>query len=397
MKRYQIMIFIMIGMILNCNAHRTVLLYMDSTPDLSDMAIKALSELMEEKSNSKVDFFVQLHSYGNKAFRYKVTNEGLAFVSSVELSGDAQEDLINAAKWAYRAENIDETMLFFSNHGYGPLDPDYNETIQGWDLKLSNDMIKSNPKRGFMFNSVAKSYLTYHDMSQSLAAIKKLVLNDKKIDIIGFDTCMGGCIEIAYQLKDYGHYLIGAQVCSKKDGFDYKALMHDLKKIKSKKDFVYDAINSLESYYKLNDDNGMYAYTALDLSKVEKVVKKFEKLNTHILQNPLKGERISQAGSDVFRPCMFTMYIDFIHYLESLEHVLCAYGECEKHMKKFAQLKKAINEMVVHKCAGFKSSPFVHGCALYFPADNIHHSYLKVEFAQKTKWISLLESSLFTK
>ena len=385
----------MLSMMLNLSGGWTVLLYVDSTPDLSDMAIKAMFELMQEKIGGDVEFYVQVHAYGKTAFRCTVNSQGLEFENNVLLSGIAQEDLLSATEWAYSGKSIDKTVLILSNYGYGVLDPEFNIETEKWTLSPSYDVMTQNmPKRGFMFNSVSRSYLNYHDLSQVLSKVKTDVLNEKKVGVVMFDACMGGCIEIAYQLEGYAEYLIGAQVCSLKDGFDYKGLLHILKNTNTEREAGALQISCLDRYYKTNDRKGRYAYTALDLSKAQKVATKFMKLNEHILQKNLHRRRIKETLGSVFRPCGFDMYTDFMHFLESLEHVLCSYQECSTYIEKFSNLKKVLDEMVVNTCAGFKSKPFTNGCAIYFPSDKLHHSYLNVEFAQKTRWISLLESLL---
>lgn len=45
----------------------------------------------------------------------------------------------------------------------------------------------------------------------------------RKVDIFGFDTCLMGHVETAYQLKDYANYLVASEELEPGDGWDYQA------------------------------------------------------------------------------------------------------------------------------------------------------------------------------
>src|ERR1700722_358035 len=108
--------------------------YMDSSDALSDMAIKNVTDMMRGKPNDMVDCVIQLHAYYEAGLRYHVTENGLEFLEEITLSGDSKKDLINAADWAFANNNADHTMLILANHGFGILDPQWNEVTKEWEM-----------------------------------------------------------------------------------------------------------------------------------------------------------------------------------------------------------------------------------------------------------------------
>ena len=389
-KNFKLICSFLVVSVMSCNAHWTVLLYMEAMPDLHDKAVKIISEIMDIKSNEDVRFCIQLHSFGDVALRFVATECGMKFVEETTLSGVARVDFIRAAEWAYGSTSVDQSMLIFNGYGYGCLDPDYKDSNSDWFL----DSSAIGPTRGFMFNPVAGSYLTYYDMSQAFEEIKQTILKDG-LDIVAFDAFMGGTVEGASLYSSYAKYLIGSQANNLKNGFYYKALLKSLKQEKSPIGFMNSFIRSLNSYYMVHDRSGSYAFTALDLSKVKQVESAFLALNEYLLESSSCIGHIKEAAESAFPPRDTHMYADFFRYLESLEYVLCLYGECNKELiEKISNLKQAVVNMVVNKCAGFQERLYSNGCALYLPITEIHHSYVNIEFAYKTLWLSVLESLL---
>ena len=68
--------------------HITMLVYMDSSDQLSDMAIKNLNDMAAAGSNEHVTIVAQLHAYGDTAYRYKIERNAILQIEQVNLLAD---------------------------------------------------------------------------------------------------------------------------------------------------------------------------------------------------------------------------------------------------------------------------------------------------------------------
>ena len=144
-----------------------VLFYMDSSDGLSDMAFKNITDMVRGTPNDSIEFFVQLHAYHKAGLRYRITAAGLTFIEEVTLKDDIQQDLINATSWGFADNSADHTMLILSNHGFGILDPQWNENSQKWEFELDAMSAACTVKRNRMDHTHHKGY-----MSERLAQIQ---------------------------------------------------------------------------------------------------------------------------------------------------------------------------------------------------------------------------------
>ena len=381
-----------------------VFVYMDSSDDLNDMAIKNITDMIKVGAKESVDFLIQLHSYDDKGLRYRVDNKGLSFLDQVVLSGNSKQDFIRAARWAFSDNNADHTMLICWNHGWGILDPHWDEHEQEWlasSTALSNSCVIKRSLRNvyqkhkryhFMFSKEPRSYLTNQDLIDGLGYLKEVVLGGKKLDILAFDTCMGGMLEHAYQVAPYASYLIGNQACSLRDGFNYCGVLTTLNKAPMPRALAQHMVQAFDTYYKQHDQEGIYAHTALDLSCIHEVTEALNEVVLLLLRVKDFGPYLLKAHALTPRFCLFPMYTDLIAYIKQVEMQLDSSSPSALEVKQAMQnLYAIINKAVVARCAGHSNEGKAHGCAIYLPTYTIDSSYRNTNFARKTLWIKVLE------
>jgi hypothetical protein len=400
-----------------------ILFYMDSIEDLNDMAIKAVTEMMCARPSDSIEFYIQLHAYGKAGLRYKLDNQKLAVDSEVVLTGDAKQDLLDAARWGFAGHTADHTMILFSNHGWGILDPIYNPATEKWEgeydqvgemcvikkgfgsethtQELHAQLMREAHKRhrGFMFNKVAQTYLTNQDLVASLQLIQQDILQGKALDILAFDTCMGAMIEVAYQVAPHARYLVGSQSCSLKDGFDYKGVISVLNQEQNSPEMVATGmVRAFDAYYNAHDASGIYTHAALDLSHVESVIQALNSLMVLVLALPDRASLLQGARDHAPRFCMWPMYTDLVSFCNLIEKNLraCDSADISRILysaiyQAIANIRSAVNKMAVARCAGAVARADAHGCAIYCPPASIDSSYTKTEFAQSCKWYQALQ------
>ncbi len=381
-----------------------VFFYMDSSDALSDMAIKNITDMIRGKPNDAVDFMIQLHAYYDAGLRYRVTEHGLEFLEEVQLSGNSKQDFITAAHWGFADNDRDHTMLIMSNHGYGILDPQWNEVTKEWEMDEGSlnsqcgctlKSIKEHKKhRGFMFNTNPRTYLNNNDVVASLEIIHRDILNGQKIDILAFDTCMGDMFEIAYLVAPYAHYLVGNQSCSLADGFDYQGLMAVLNQGFSVREVGMGMVDAFDAYYSEHDSSGVYTHAALDLSHIYNVSRALDVVIEQLLQTPSIEEILVEARNLSPRFCLWPMYSDLIAFCKLIEVGLLEMKSSDNLFAIEDSLQnfyRTTDSLIVARCGGFSTQDLARGVAIYLPWKDIDSSYYATGFAQKSLWIKLLE------
>ncbi len=377
-----------------------VLFCMDSSDNLSDMAFKSITEMMQAELGQSVECFIQIHAYYDIALRYKVEEKGMQFIEQIKLTGNGKDDFINAAAWGFNDNTADHTMLILSNHGWGILDPRWNEATQKWvvdsdivtnccTVKRSQIIDHAQNHRGFMFNDGSRTYLTNNALIDGLDYVANQVLG-KNIDIVAFDTCMGAMIEVAYQIAPYVNFMIGCQSCALKDGFEYKGIMDLLKtEDNDARDVAIGMVQTFDAYFNEHDDKGIYTNSAFDLQYVWNVGWAMDAVIRSVMNMPNALEILEEARKDSPRLCMWPIYTDMIQFFEMCQQYVQDSPEFDAALQ---ELRNAHSRMIIAYCGGYSVQDFIHGSAIYCPFSRVDRSYYDTVFAQSSEWLNMLQS-----
>lgn len=410
-----------------------VLLYIEASDGLSDMAIKNITDAMRGKPDDFVDFVIQLHAYDTTALRYQVTKSGLVFLEELQLSGESQQDVIDAARFAFDDCTADHVMLILSNHGWGILDPYWDEAQAAWithsgdapsqfcavscpaekkrsrrgceqevDLSTVRRMHAGRVQehcchhKGFLFSVQPRVYLNNQDLVVSLAYIQSELLHGKPLDILAVDTCMGDMLEVAYQVAPYANYLVGNQSCSLRDGFDYQGVVGVLNQGLDARATTVGLVKVFDDYYTTYDKSGIFTHASLDLTQIDAVTQALDNVVTTVLALPMATELLVRARAEAPRFCLWPMYTDpvaFCHNLEAQIVVLPTSQETLAALDALSHFETAFQSCVVARCGGSTTLGKAYGTAIYLPAEGgtIDSSYNKTAFAQNSQWIKVLE------
>lgn len=380
-----------------------VFFYMDSSDNLSDMAIKNITDMVRGKPNDTVEFIIQLHAYYDAGLRYRITENGLEFLQEITLSGNSKQDFIDAAGWAFLNNDSDHIMLIVSNHGWGILDPQWNEATQEWEVDegslsqcgcLTKSIKEHKKHRGFLFSTTPRIYLNNNELVDGLAIIQKNILNGKKIDILAFDTCMGDMFEIAYLVAPYADYLVGNQSCSLVDGFDYQGIMAVLNRGLSACEVAVGMVDAFNAYYRMHDNAGIYTHAALDLSQIYMINNALDSIVNQLLKFPGIAPALVNARNASPRFCLWPMYTDLVAFCKLVQKELSGMQSSDELGLLHDDLYNFydnISTLVVARCGGEATEGLAHGVAIYMPWAAIDSSYYTTIFSQESQWIKLLE------
>lgn len=136
----------------------------------------------------------------------------------------------------------------------------------------------------------------YSPMSlMSLPKIKQALQNSKangqKLEMLGFDACLMGSLDIAYYLKDYANYYIASEEIEPGKGWDYKFLGT----ITKDSDSVVLGTNIIDYFFEHNKRESI-SLSLIDLNQIDNLVN-----STSNLFNKIYGTINSDSYSDVSR------------------------------------------------------------------------------------------------
>lgn len=138
--------------------------------------------------------------------------------------------------WGIENYPADRNILILWNHGGGTLDEEkekYFGNVGGVRTHRSIGKLPLFSKSNQAIQADAKAIFVddeSRDFLDNIELKKAFVESDKSFDIIGFDACVMGMIEVTYQIREYTDYIIASQEDEPKTGWDYHAILDYLVK-----------------------------------------------------------------------------------------------------------------------------------------------------------------------
>lgn len=197
----------------------------------------------------------------------------------------------------------------------------------------------------------------------------KKVFDDvgQKIDIIGFDACLMGMIEVAYQLKDHTEIVVGSEELEPGKGWDYTALVSYLvnNPTASNEDVSKAMVNSFMASYE--DESSLKAtLSSIRTDKLAHVVCLMDRFAYTILRNEsnVRGELLAIVdetatfdyvnNEQIYRDLAHFVTLTKNHYVNNSEIVSSA-----------DNLLAGLSELIVENKT--KNSDNAHGLSVYLP------------------------------
>ena len=191
----------------------TFMVYLDADNNLQSAGFEDFLEMASVGSTADVNIVVQMDcclghpSYGDwtDCKRFYVT-PGLmptppnATVSLGELNMGDPNTLVDFVVWTMEQYPANHYVVVLWDHGW----------VDGvcWDDTDDGD------------------YLTLIELESAFASV--LSQTGTRVDIVGFDTCLTGTIEVAYQITDFADVIVFSQFLVPNDGWPYNDILSDL-------------------------------------------------------------------------------------------------------------------------------------------------------------------------
>ena len=203
----------------------------------------------------------------------------LADLGSADMGSAATlKDFVSWARTQYPANHY---LLVIWNHGQGwRFETAQNEALRfaaasnRGEVALTNDLTadmvaegRQRPTGGFKsvsFDEDTKHFLYNRDIEDSLLS----VLEDQKLDVIGFDACLMSMVEAGYAFRSVAKVMVGSEELEPESGWDYHNLLQTLETNPQQIDEKAMGKLLVESYKAAYDDRLKTTMSAFDLSKI---------------------------------------------------------------------------------------------------------------------------------
>lgn len=385
-------------------AEWTILYYFGADCDLEASMLDNLKQILEVGSSLKVNVVMLADRSPNKDEEAGYSREGVANLKGwstakllyvekghlKELGDWGVQNLGDGAvlqkflEWGMSRYPAKKYALLFSDHG------------SGWsgvsaDEHPDDDMLTLERITGALKN-VKGRYGTF--------------------DLIGFDACLMGTLEVAYAMKPYVKVMVASEETEPGDGWNYVPVMEALVKNPS---MDGDALGHViaagyRDYFLTSDDKDLkergktITLAVISLEKIDKVSEALGELGKSLMTS-MKGsdksfwKDIGKARSYAETYGMSSDPADS-YYLVDLGHLASTLKKQlnDPAVKKASEdLFSAVKGAVTLSVHG-SSRPNSHGLSIYFPpyrkvAEDIEQ-YHEIPFVKNTVWGSFIDAYL---
>jgi len=373
----------------------TLMLYLDGDNNLEQYAINDVNTLEKVGSSDKVNVIVQLDGIDihPETCRYYILQDDNELMINSPVIAELGEvnmgnkyTVINFATWTmtnYPAQNY---ALVFMNHG------------GGWRNKkeLYLNQIKYPDKAVCWDDTSDDDSLYMSELKQALSFIKT---STTKVNLIGFDACLMGMVEVAYEIKDEADVMVASEEVEITPGWCYESILRDLigTPTMTAPELAQWIVERYRQYYLT-----MYSFTtqsAIDLAKISQLagtISSFAQIlrdQWGAIQNDIKTARENTDYVLSFESKEEAPYID-LHHFASLIATNTTLPTAT--LASAESVKREIENVVIENYAG-SAHPYFKGLSIYFPqtkGDEEYYEYVidkVIDFPQATVWNEFLQ------
>jgi hypothetical protein len=325
----------------------TFMVYLDGDNDLEDAAVDDFLEMSSVGSDANVNIVVlfdRISGYDTRYDNWTDARRGLVNFGDVpstswgtsigEVNMGHPQTLIDFAVWAITNYPADDYALVLWDHG------------GGWRARS----LKDPPVKAVCWDDTNSSDSLH--MKEVQTALNSIEISGAQPDLVGFDACLMGMVEVAYEIQDHGLVMVGSEETEPWNGWPFHTLLADL---------VADPLMSPAELGTAIVDRYYASY----------------------------GNSQTQAATDL------TLMDSLATTIDSFALDMIDYWDIDEDAVKTAaqSVMTAINATVIHERHG-SSWPGSHGLAIYFPDDEFFfdpgYNGSVIDFPGSTNWDEFL-------
>ena len=325
-------------------------LYEEVTDDLNEMKMVG--------SNNNLEIVTLTDQLlGNDSHAYHVIKHGVEETTLSEINatweneidmGDG-ETLKDFMVWATTEYPAQRKILVIWDHG------------SGWK-KVAEDQ---------------GSHLTVPEIRKAIEDYREIT-GDPPLTMIGFDACLMGMFEIAYELKDQAEMIHGSEAYEPLEGWTYNHLLYKLEQQTTNSELAHYIVNDYIESYRNGSVYTSYSVTAavVDTSKLEDVWDKLEDFSGQINSVlPVYRDQVSDSRDQTQRYDQNPDYRDLYDLAINVENRI----PVSDTIKYSRELQNSINDAVIAEDHWQKPGKLpverAHGLTIYFPTEGAETGY----------------------
>lgn len=397
--------------IIDEGANWTLMVYLDADNNLESAGIDDFLEMAAVGSTKQVNIVVQMdrragydNSYGNwtDTRRFFVNKNDIPSMTPVMDLGEQNmgdpNTLEDFVVWTVQNYPAQRYALSIWNHGAG-----WRDLIR----QLERRAVERGAPAGVTLRTVAfddtdGDELYMKEVQTALETAKTKLeergLTKVKLDVVGFDACLMGMIEVAYALRNTANFMVGSEWLEPGDGWPYDTILAEL--ISTPTFDASDLSGMIVTKYGLAYNNGI-TQSSVDMSKIGNVV---NKINTFTAAMNTEWDAIERARNNTI--CYHIQGYPTCWGIDLWDFADKVYSEVTSSTIKTAaaELKNALDDFVVNEQHS-SDQQGSHGVAIYFPPtlsafnnDPEHTGYVQgntvfpVDFVFYNNWDEFLQS-----
>lgn len=353
----------------------TFMVYLDADNNLDPygpLNVQQMSTGLMPGAN--VNVIVLMDRLDQPAYLYKVTHDSVEVILSLgEVDMGSPKTLAWFVKYVLKKYSAEHYLLDLWDHGGG--------------------------YRGVCWDESSGNHLSPHDIETALTEAEQNY--QVKIDIVGFDACLMGMVEVCYELEDVANIVIGSEMLIPGYGWPYESIMQYLSANPNVDPYTFskEIVEQYVSYYANMNSAYFVQLSAIDEAKVPEMAESLNAFADHLSQNidTCKGIIADARGASQQKFIMGTMgayyYIDLYKFAEIIKEK----AEDEVVDMLALNLMKEIDAMVfaedhINPQGNLDAKQF--GLTINFPPNLQAYSsgyemYVQC-FVKETTWLNLL-------
>ncbi len=257
-----------------------------------------------------------------------------------------------------------------------------------------DDMDVYNPSREKIFvpdKEIEEIAIAFDDASKEFIdnlELQKALDVSVEIDVLGFDACLMGMFEIAYQLRNQAKVIVGSQYLEPSTGWPYPQIVEHIGHGDTPREVGAKIVQFYSDYYERTQNFvTQSAYSVASIDEVAKLINKFAKVLKENLSNT-KSLKLILNQTQNFR----SDYIDLVHFIKMVDERL----NIEILKPITTELLEALEGFIVANQSMGVGMEDAHGISIYFPTKKVpfketFEMYEKLDFSQEyPSWVGLI-------
>jgi hypothetical protein len=343
----------------------TVLVHLDANSSLGPSIRDNLRALVGEGGSDRVRLAVQIGD-GPTVQRFVVGPQGATADAETRASARAPETLRQFVSWGMKALPARHTMLVMGGHG------------EGWRGVCTDGKGSGMPLSGL-----------------------RSALQGKKVDVLGFDACQMGSVDVLAALGDAVPMVLASQELIGQAGWPYADILRDLKAAPdapptevAKTVVERTRVDQAEREASEGALSGVFTLAACDMAQVPTFLEKADALAGAVLasQTPPAVLRGAVSMAQRFNRGLIHAPDSDFRDVVGFALALCNDEGIDDEAVRGAarDLLRATEKLVVADQHSRQEGD-AHGLSAYLPSSGPTPAWASSEFAKKTRWGQMLD------